>query len=493
MMRHIALIRSFAVICVLFTFVEKVWADEWVYTVREGDTLWGLCEKFTHKKDCWLKVGPYNNVDYPRNLAPGTRVRFPVEWLSNPPAEVEVMHVQGPVTYSLQEDLLKSTPLKKGERLALGAYIQVEENGLCILKFADGSTMVLEANTLIKLDKMSSFGASGMVDASVRLKKGAVQTNVIKKTPRSRFQVETPSAVAAVRGTNFRVAAVNDSQTRSEVFSGKIAVENSQGQQDVSKGQGLLVTKDKPIPPVVALPNMPTVDSLPNETTLPLEVRWASLDGVNDYYVSIVHDEGKFANGMALNTNKVSLESLPEGCFNIEVSAVNIQGFRGEPATTRTCVFIPLAAPSSLHYQKVSVNELANNHEANQENKIEENINVDEPHENHQASLRSEVGGTVSGLTWNKVAGAVRYKVELSSRSGFDKDVQEFIVSDTFYPLDAKAGSNLYARVSAQSEPQLDNWGKPSQTIKIVDTKDSLLERTDFKLFLVLTTFILLL
>ncbi len=55
------------------------------------------------------------------------------------------------------------------------------------------------------MDSLGSFDASGMVDTSVRLKKGRVENRVAPQKPDSRYRIITPAAVAAVRGTEFRV------------------------------------------------------------------------------------------------------------------------------------------------------------------------------------------------------------------------------------------------------------------------------------------------
>src|SRR5690606_2617272 len=56
-------------------------AAEWQYRVRPGDTLWDLAALHMKHAVDWRRLQAHNRIADPYRLPPGTRLRFPVEWL----------------------------------------------------------------------------------------------------------------------------------------------------------------------------------------------------------------------------------------------------------------------------------------------------------------------------------------------------------------------------------------------------------------------------
>src|SRR5690606_35243695 len=115
---------SFFILFLFFSqqFLAVTFAEDWVYTVRKGDTLWDLCIEYTIEKNCWLTIGPYNQVDFPPSLAPGTRIRFPAAWLKNQPVKVEILYFSGEVL--VKESAQNLQPAREGMHLGIGAQLQ---------------------------------------------------------------------------------------------------------------------------------------------------------------------------------------------------------------------------------------------------------------------------------------------------------------------------------------------------------------------------------
>ena len=125
--------------------------------------------------------------------------------------------------------------LKLGERLAVGAELSTGAQGRVRLRFDDGSTLVLGDNTRLKLDQYEAGGGQPRT-ASMLLKLGLIGQQV-SPVPGGRWQVRTPSAVTAVRGTEFMVEVTEDQRTAVNVQSGEVAVQPTGGMHTRSLGR----------------------------------------------------------------------------------------------------------------------------------------------------------------------------------------------------------------------------------------------------------------
>ena len=101
------------------------------------------------------------------------------------------------------------------------------------LHCAGGVTIIAENGARYTLQDRSG---QGRVDA-VELTGGAVLVEVPKKPGGNRFQVITPQAIAAVRGTKWAVDAA-ESKTSVFVVNGRVAVGRRTGGQGVILGAG---------------------------------------------------------------------------------------------------------------------------------------------------------------------------------------------------------------------------------------------------------------
>jgi ferric-dicitrate binding protein FerR (iron transport regulator) len=93
--------------------------------------------------------------------------------------------------------------LAKGDRVVTG-----DASALQIV-LADGSSVALGANSELSLDNVGS-GTPGSITL-LSLARGLLDTMVEKLKLGSRFEVATPYAVAAVKGTDFEVSAAGQS------------------------------------------------------------------------------------------------------------------------------------------------------------------------------------------------------------------------------------------------------------------------------------------
>lgn len=234
---------------------------EWRYTIRSGDTLIQLSARYLVRTADWGQLQKLNQVINPRRLIPGQTLRIPFHLLKQQPAPALVLAVTG----SVQVNLPNSTAyeLHSGEKLAPGTKLQTAANSSAVLQFADGSTTVVQPNSIMQLDTLSVYEGGGMVDTKMRLQQGRAE---IKANPEhktyNRMEIITPSAIAAVRGTKFRVA-VEGTVTLEETLDGQVGLIAAKQEVPVAGGYGSVAEQGKPARAPVSLMSAPDIHSLP--------------------------------------------------------------------------------------------------------------------------------------------------------------------------------------------------------------------------------------
>lgn len=143
-------------------------------------------------------------------------------------------------------------PAQDGTSLDVGDAVQTDDAGRAQLTYGDGS--------LTRIDKDSVFEVVALtlepLKAQLKLDAGRVWNRVQDLTEtQGSFEVETPVATAAVRGTAFTVACVRDDDACTfSVAEGLVEVTTiSDIQVDVAAGESVTVLADGSIEGVVAL------------------------------------------------------------------------------------------------------------------------------------------------------------------------------------------------------------------------------------------------
>lgn len=306
---------------------------DWRYTLRPGDTLIGVSARFLARPAEWPRLQRHNRITQPRRLVPGSVLLIPLDWMRQQPAPATVMAVRGAVQVTHPD--LTARALQADEKLLAGTVLTTAANSSATLRFADGSVLVLQPGARLALDAVSVYAGGGMVDTRLRLQQGRVEIGANPARAKgSRLQVITPSAVAAVRGTRFRVGA-DTSATREETLEGKVGLAASGRQVTVLEGQGSLAELGKPPRPPVTLLPAPDASGLPARVeTLPMRFKLPELPGAVSWLGQIAED-AQFEKLVLENTGttpQLSFADLPDGRYVLRVRAADAQGLQGRDA-----------------------------------------------------------------------------------------------------------------------------------------------------------------
>jgi len=313
-------------------------AEDWIYTTRPGDTLWDISRKHLKSVNYWSLLQQHNSINTAKTMAPGTRLSIPIPWLKQTPAPAIILNISGDVSYASAKDGKVTTLSVDKKTLSTGDRIITGQDGSATIKFADGSTLLLQKQSELILDTLSAFGSTGMVDTRMRLRKGRLETSVTPKTtPGSRYEITTPAAVAAVRGTQFRIGyQADDSIMLSEVVKGEIGVNAAGIDQAVPKGYGTIAEEGSPPLPPKALLAAPDLSQITKKILhLPYVIAWPEIESASAYRVQISTKQTipTLMADQLTTLPQYSLDQLPSGKYQLVIRGIddiNLEGFNAQ-------------------------------------------------------------------------------------------------------------------------------------------------------------------
>lgn len=129
----------------------------------------------------------------------------------------EVMAVSG------EAQRVDGKALAVGDKLDVGTLLRTGAGGRVRLKFSDGSVLVLADKSQLRIEVFSAPAAPSR-SAEFLLETGLIGQRVTPSAGGS-WKVRTPTAVTAVRGTEFSVEVGSDNATAVHVKTGEVDVE----------------------------------------------------------------------------------------------------------------------------------------------------------------------------------------------------------------------------------------------------------------------------
>lgn len=165
----------------------------------------------------------------------------------------EVLGVKGSVTLVSAGVL---TPAAVGSRIESGSEVRTGRPGRVKLRFIDGSVLVVSDGSVLKVEKYQLNGTQR--DAGFVLDIGLISQTVAPSATGS-WTVRTPTAVTAVRGTEYMVEVTPDQATAVNVQSGKVVVGPNTGGTPSSKRKRSLMLEYEGLTVILDRPDLGTV------------------------------------------------------------------------------------------------------------------------------------------------------------------------------------------------------------------------------------------
>ncbi len=302
------------------------------YTVKDRDTMIGLARRYLingTRFEVQRAFWEHNQLKDKDQISPGQVIRIPENWVRNDAGNIELAHVEGDVQS-------KGQPLRPGAKIAAGDDFRTGKDGYVTIKLADGSTLALRPGSEMSIDEVRKSPLQNAPSAKFMLKSGRVEAAVERRTPAgARFEVRTPIAVAAVRGTKFRVAADSERNfALNEVLEGEVAVNDSGslGTVAVREGYGTRVNEGQaPLPARALLPAPRLWTGIRLWIRRPIRLNFTRLPGASSYRVLVARrpDFADVISEVIIDTNTITLAELENGPYFLRVRGIDDLGLEG--------------------------------------------------------------------------------------------------------------------------------------------------------------------
>jgi hypothetical protein len=339
--------------------ILPVHAADWIYAVVDGDNLWNLSERFLDSPTRFEALRRLNNIEQPTRMLPGTRLRVPMAWIRSNPVSATIDQIEGEALLVRGDGTTEPMP-EPGTKIRLGDTLRTAKESSVAVRFADDSVLTLHSGSEIRFDHLSAHGETGMVDTRLHLFKGRLDTRVKPaEGPGSRFEIKTPSAVSAVRGTEFR-SGVSDQadDSRFEVLGGKVLVSAKHKARLVPAGFGTKVALGKPPAPLRKLLPAPDLSELPSPVRqLGYRLRWPTIEKAVAYRAEIAREPAFdiLLWEQLLDRPGLSLPDLADGQYHLRVRAIDEAGLEGINARTALHIDARPQPPVALYPQDGAV------------------------------------------------------------------------------------------------------------------------------------------
>ena len=298
------------------------------YQTRSGDTLISIAQQWTTRSDNWTILAKVNHINQDSNIPIGTPIIIPADLLTDEPSQAKVVALSGNVSATTADG--QKIEMQVGATLSEGAQIETGVNGFLSLSLPDSSRISLPSNSHVKFSKLRMARFTKSPRTELMLLHGHVESRVSPlDTNRGSYEVHTPTSVAGVRGTQFRVG-VEGENTTNEVLAGKVAVGNGKpGSEVMLEGGKGNVVNAKSVGPAVDLLPAPALAGL-GKDAMP-QVNLAPVAGAAAYHVQVANDpDGLDVLAEARsNDPHVKFAGLREGSYYVRMSAIDKRGLEG--------------------------------------------------------------------------------------------------------------------------------------------------------------------
>jgi hypothetical protein len=259
-----------------------------------------------------------------------------------------VVATSGPVERGFGEG--RYTPLTAGMTLGESDRVRTGHEGFVTMELVDGSHVTMSQDALLEIGTLRQNVLTGASDRVLSLRQGEVESEVTHATRKDdRFQIRSPSVVAGVRGTRFRVSYdAGQQQTAVEVLDGAVGVDPARAaasapapgvplqasEQLVSAHFGNVSWASGSIGAPVELLSAPTLieaGKIQDDKTVAFEL--VPEQRATAYRLQIGRDADLLdrIRDMQVKEPRADFGDLPDGTYFVRVSSVDRNGLEGVP------------------------------------------------------------------------------------------------------------------------------------------------------------------
>jgi hypothetical protein len=403
-------------------------------TVIKNDCLINLCKKYLMDHRKWRKIAKINRLANPDLIFPGQKLIIPVALLKGVPIDGTATFLKGSVM-SHEKGSGEWRDIHLSDRIKQGSGVKTGNESALEITFEDGTSFYMRPDTLMDITTAEKKGSIHFM-RELYLRSGKAISKLREATgSESRFEIHTPSAVAAARGTVFRVSVDQAETTRSEVLKGMIGVSAMSTTVALQEGEGTLTrANEPPLKPRKLLLPPELIDPASVYKTMPLKFRFQQREGASFFRVILAKDQGikdMIADKVMSPDGTAEVFGLDDGMYFLQSLSIDADGIEGLPSDP-----VPI---------RVRMNPLPPYIQAPQDG--------------------TEIRGKSVEFRWLKVKDASRYHIQIAEDKEFSAIVlDKSDIKDTSYVATSPGyNTSYYFRLSSIAG---DNYeGAPSDAL----------------------------
>lgn len=328
-MKALVLVLALGVPCAALAQQGPPPAPDARYVVKKGDNLYDLGRRYFARPGDYETVRRLNRIANPRRLQPGATVVVPYRVMRTVPITAQLAAFSGAVR--IEQGGRPVTP-RVGLPVVEGMTLTTQANGFLTIELSDESRMTLPSNSSARVRQLREVPMTGGLLRVFDLDTGRSSTSATPgANPNSRFQIRTPLSVSAVRGTEFRVAALGGGQATTEVLKGLVGVSGSGAEVAVAESFGVSVTPDAVGAPTKLPPTPKLVHGGRAQEDAVVTFEVEPVAEAVAYRLQLANDAGFVDTFAETRTDKtvVTFEGVPDGTYFVRATAIDALGLEG--------------------------------------------------------------------------------------------------------------------------------------------------------------------
>jgi hypothetical protein len=313
-----------------------------IYTIKSGDTLSQLSEKYFRQPANLKFIQNINHLGSIDLLQVGEKLKIPREVVKQSPSQASI------ISFSCSRPIRAGIPLRTisiGSVLSEGAIIDIPSECHISMLLEDSSVIHLPSSAAVKITTLRKNALESSPEVQLDLVRGRVELEVYKgRSSTTPFDVRTPLSVTGVRGTEFRVGYTPSDETgQVEVLSGVVQAMgvNDAQSRPIEKGQGIPFDRTGKALPIEKLLDAPVFEraNVVSNTQTSYALKFSELPTANSYTAISAKSANFLGNrtSQTLPTPTFITQPLSLQAAFYELSAASNSGVTGTPRRYGFC------------------------------------------------------------------------------------------------------------------------------------------------------------